>query len=1163
MLLLPFFPLRKIRRNGGYLLFGAVLVVAALATYLEFVARRSWRSKDDLQQEQTTYRASAIRRELHRDQAPEVHEEENDWASRYTPQPWKPEYKGQANLHVFEDWCGSSVTQLRKNLHYPLYPHSRSTVRKLAVAPSWTNYGLRIFGYIHPYTDGEFVFAVASDDNCEFWLSRDHCPHNLKLRAYVGKTGKEWTAPGEYGKYASQISQPVQLQQQMRYYFELIHKQDNHGTDHVEVAWRLNQAGTKFTVIGSQSLSLYTNESSLKMDYVSHIPQTPASNKDPSRDAAPSPPHGADMLREDPRDIFYQVPLLDKSRLWGVLPECTYEPSYTLKGYMLQRYQGLQFVRLLYVYPNDYTRLTHMENENTCFYQEKPQYLERFGFSSYMNLDQPDGDTIDPSYRDEDRMGWRQKLDAEDYRRLERDEEEEEEEEEEDEKRAGLPGHGKSDHTLQRQRKLFSTSLTNGSRKRRPRDTREMTRALGPQQENSQHLRSRAAENQPQEPAGLQIHNKVSKKPGQQSSIILRTGQVKRSDGHDQSLNRKRIEDLQPQGPSLSNGSLIETQPAAGKAQDFKAVLVEAEDRPAEGAILEDFASNKIRAGNSERSRDRLNKDKRAERSVLSGQASRLNSSTVVLAGNASKAAKVERVQTKENIPKELTSRPRRKTSAASLDGPKERSESQEKDRTTDASHRKDTVPHKLKDDSTSRSKLDGLEHEEHHYVILQDAKQVNAKEMANRSHSPNSSLGQKQMVGIVAPPTKETNNAWRRAGRMEGEKNEAAPEGEKRLSKDKGEDEGLDDWMPYGDFGLGDDIFIRIGFDPEVNWAQTFQVKQMDFQTLRSDSIDLACNVSGNLLIDQSEAVAVVQALMEKLNEKFPSQFSLQQIVNVEKRPDVTRGSRYLLELDLLDRSGSRVRLAQYIYVLQNHDEGRGWGVRKQRKNPKLLLCNPHNFQWNPTATVHFIIPVKNQARWVQQFIVDMEELYRATGDKNFNIIITDYSSTDMDIKQALENSQLPRYQYLRLEGNFQRSAGLQAGIDLITDKHSILFLCDLHIHFPLGFIDSVRRHCVEGRMAFAPIVMRLNCGATPQEPDGYWEVNGFGLLGIYKSDLDSIGGMNTKDFTDRWGGEDWELLDRILEAGLEVERLYVRNFFHYHHSRRGMWNRRVVRNT
>ncbi|XP_039524399.1 beta-1,4-N-acetylgalactosaminyltransferase 3 isoform X2 [Pimephales promelas] len=632
-------------------------------------------------------------------------------------------HQGRVNMHVFEDCCGGSLDQLKNNLLYPLFPNVRTTVSRLAVSPQWSNYGLRIFGYLHPSETGEFIFAVSSDDNSEFWLSVNENPENLQLLAYVGS---EWTAPGEYWKFASQISKPILLVKDMKYFFEVILKQ-NAGIDHLEIAWSLNHDNAIFSVITSEFLSLYEDESSLRMGDIDHIPQTKASY-DRLLEPIPLSPHPlGENIGEDPRDHIYKYKILDESYLKDVFPECHYKPSYILAE-PIGRYEGVYLIHFSSVYPNDYTRQTRGVDDEMCFYSKDPSFQADKGLAAYMT---------------------------------------------------------------------------------------------------------------------------------------------------------------------------------------------EVEDS---------------------------------------------------------------------------------------------------------------------------------------------DVQKINTGE---------------------------------------------------------------------GPF-----------------WQRVYDVKPLNAASKQTTVVANSCRTSGNIVMSQDHAMRIVRAFLEALRSREETRdYSLLRVVNVVRREDQGVGSRYLMELELVGPHGQKVLVSRYVYALA------------EESSKQMFLCSPKAFNWNPSATVHIIVAVKDQARWIIQFIREMEKVYRATGDKNLNVIIIDYNSSDIDIEARLKKAKLPSYKFKRMEGNFQRSGGLQAGIDLVEDEHSILFLCDLHLYYPVNIINSIRKHCIEGKMVYAPVVLRLDCGASPRAPFGLWEVAGYGLMGIYKSDMDRIGGMNTREFKDKWGGEDWELLDRVLSNGLEVERLHLRNFFHHFHSKRGMW--------
>ena len=48
---------------------------------------------------------------------------------------------------------------------------------------------------------------------------------------------------------------------------------------------------------------------------------------------------------------------------------------------------------------------------------------------------------------------------------------------------------------------------------------------------------------------------------------------------------------------------------------------------------------------------------------------------------------------------------------------------------------------------------------------------------------------------------------------------------------------------------------------------------------------------------------------------------------------------------------------------------------------------------------------------------------------------------------------------------------------------------------------------------MAYFPIVGRLDCGSSSREHQGFWEMHGYGVMTIYRSDWDRFGGKSTQN--------------------------------------------------
>ena len=164
-------------------------------------------------------------------------------------------------------------------------------------------------------------------------------------------------------------------------------------------------------------------------------------------------------------------------------------------------------------------------------------------------------------------------------------------------------------------------------------------------------------------------------------------------------------------------------------------------------------------------------------------------------------------------------------------------------------------------------------------------------------------------------------------------------------------------------------------------------------------------------------------------------------------QKSDPGNGDRFLLDLELglmhdpLNRS---IRFAQHVY----------------QRNGSDILCHPEGMNWNSSATVYFILAVKDQGLWVQHFLKQLTIASLLTGDTNFHVIIADFQSKDINMSEAFSTSLLrSRHTIINLMGKFYKTLALNKAAEAVPNAHDILFVFDLHIDVPADIMDSVRK--------------------------------------------------------------------------------------------------------
>lgn len=197
---------------------------------------------------------------------------------------------------------------------------------------------------------------------------------------------------------------------------------------------------------------------------------------------------------------------------------------------------------------------------------------------------------------------------------------------------------------------------------------------------------------------------------------------------------------------------------------------------------------------------------------------------------------------------------------------------------------------------------------------------------------------------------------------------------------------------------------------------------------------------------------------------------------------------------------------------------------------------------------TVNFLLPLAGRLVQFKRFMRNFERTCLEKEEKvSLSVLyFVDGSMNDTEHRTIFDAiaKKYPdtKLKWIGMEGRFSRALALSMGVAQ-HEKTSLLFFCDVDLEFDVGFLKRCRGNTVRNKQIYYPIVFSQFAPELAYRNEkkrsadevfnfskdaGFWRKYAFGITCQYRSDFESVGGLDTT--IQGWGMEDVDLYDRFV---------------------------------